>query len=269
MKLIAVDLDGTLLTSTNEISDFTRDTLIEASKACHKVVIITGRDFYASKYLGDELEFEKYDGLIASSNGANVFAPKENRSIINHQIDQDLAKEMMAFGKSLGFDVLIYHKGEILTEKKNAYSLDFLAKKNRMEYRICENLTRSLDFPVNKVLFTALPQTIEKNKEIFAQKFGKVVNPIHAMPQFLDCMPKGINKGRAIGEIADYFGIDQKDTYAFGDEINDLEMIEKAGVGVAMGNATKALKEIADQVTLSNDEDGIAHFVRENILKEK
>ena len=86
------------------------------------------------------------------------------------------------------------------------------------------------------------------------------------MPQFLDCMPPGINKGRSIIEIADYYGIDHKDTYAFGDEINDIEMIKMAGVGVAMGNANTYIKEIADKIALSNDEDGIAHFVRENIL---
>lgn len=88
------------------------------------------------------------------------------------------------------------------------------------------------------------------------------------MPQFLDLMPKGINKGKSILEIADYYKIDHKDTYAFGDETNDIEMIKMAGVGVAMGNASEYVKKIADFVTKSNDEDGIAHFVNEFIIKE-
>lgn len=89
------------------------------------------------------------------------------------------------------------------------------------------------------------------------------------MPQFLDCMPLGINKGKSILEIADYFSIKHEDTYAFGDEINDMEMIQMAGVGIAMANASNRLKKEADEITLSNDEDGIAYYIEKNLLKEK
>ena len=89
------------------------------------------------------------------------------------------------------------------------------------------------------------------------------------MPQFLDCMPLDINKGRSILEIADFFSIESKDTLAFGDEINDMEMIQMAGTGIAMANASETLKKEADFITLSNDEDGIAYYIEKNILKEK
>ena len=266
LKLIAVDLDGTLLTSSNTLTNFTKSTLIDACKKGHKLVIITGRDFYASNFIADMLEFEKYGGLVSSSNGGHVYSPKDKKVIISHMIDQDLAKEMIAYGKDLGFDFIIYNEGEILSDKEESYGIDFLAKKNKMPIRIVKDLDKKIDFSVNKVLFTADPKVIEKNKDKIAQKFAGKINPIHAMPQFLDCMPPGINKGRSIIEIADYYGIDHKDTYAFGDEINDIEMIKMAGVGVAMGNANTYIKEIADKIALSNDEDGIAHFVRENIL---
>ena len=268
MKLIAVDLDGSLLTSENNLTDFTKNTLIKASKIGHKVVIITGRDYYAANYIADLLDFKKYGGLISSSNGGNVYSPQENKTIINHTIDYILAREIISYGKKLGFDLIIYHDGKILAEKKDTYSLDFLANKNKMSVEIEPKLGEDLNFPVNKILFTGRPEIIEKNKEKLAKQFENVINPIHAMPQFLDLMPKGINKGKSILEIANYYKIDHKDTYAFGDEINDIEMIKIAGTGVAMGNASDYVKKIADFVTKSNDEDGIAHFVNEYIIKE-
>lgn len=268
LKLIAVDLDGSLLTSKNNLTDFTKNTLIKASNIGHKVVIITGRDYYAANYIGDLLEFKKYGGLISSSNGSNVYSPRENKTIINHTIDYILAREIISFGKNLGFDLIIYHDGKILAEKKDTYSLEFLANKNNMSVEIISDLEKYLNFSVNKILFTGRPDTIEKNKEKLAKQFENMINPIHAMPQFLDLMPKGINKGKSILEIADYYKLDHKDTYAFGDEVNDIEMIKMAGVGVAMGNASDYVKKHSDFITKSNDDDGIAHFVNEYIIKE-
>lgn len=79
-------------------------------------------------------------------------------------------------------------------------------------------------------------------------------------------MPKGLSKGKSLLEIAEIFNIDQKDIIAFGDEMNDETMIKAAGVGVAMGNAVEKIKEIADYVTLTNDEDGIAYYLDRFVL---
>lgn len=80
-------------------------------------------------------------------------------------------------------------------------------------------------------------------------------------------MPKGLSKGNSLLEIAKYYNIDQKDIIAFGDELNDETMIEVAGTGVAMGNVVEKIKEIADYITLSNDEDGIADYLEKFILE--
>ena len=80
-------------------------------------------------------------------------------------------------------------------------------------------------------------------------------------------MPKGIGKGESLLEIAKYYDIPIEDTIAFGDEENDLTMIEAAGIGVAMGNAIDLVKEAADYITLSNDEDGIADYLEKFVLK--
>ncbi|MCI7239371.1 MAG: HAD family hydrolase, partial [Anaerococcus sp.] len=83
--------------------------------------------------MGKDLDFDKYGGLVSSSNGANVYDMKNKKSIINHYLDKDLAQEMIDFGKELGLDLIINKDGKILVEKEDTYSLDFLRKKNKME----------------------------------------------------------------------------------------------------------------------------------------
>lgn len=265
-KLIAVDLDGTLLTSTNTISKKSKESIEKVLDAGHKVVIITGRDFYGSIKVAREL-FDRHEGgLVASSNGALVFDLAKDKPIINHTIPREVVKEMIAYGKSLGLDYLIYHDNKILAEKDDAYDLDFLSKKNKLEVEIIEDLVDKLDFDLNKLLFSAQPSLIEKVKSDFEEQFKGKVNPIHSMPQFLDCMPAGIHKGRSLLEIADFYGIDHKDTLAFGDEINDETMIEMAGIGIAMANASDYIKDLADDICPTNDDDGISLYLEENIL---
>lgn len=265
-KLIAVDLDGTLLTSTNTISKKSKESIEKVLDAGHKVVIITGRDFYGSIKVARELFDSHQGGLVASSNGALVFDLAKDKPIINHTIPREVVKEMIAYGKSLGLDYLIYHDNKILAEKNDAYDLDFLSKKNKLEVEIIEDLADKLNFDLNKLLFSANPKLIDQVKADFSEKFKGKVNPIHSMPQFLDCMPAGIHKGRSLLEIADFYGIDHKDTLAFGDEINDETMIEMAGIGIAMANASDYIKNLADDICPTNDDDGIAIYLEENIL---
>ena len=265
-KLIAVDLDGTLLDNKADISKAHKDILTRAMKAGHKVAIITGRHFYGSSDVAKELDFDKYGGILSSSNGANVYDFGKKENIINHDISPKLAREMIDFGTSLGFDFMIYEDGKIMAEKKDAYSMDFILAKNKVELFVDENLRENIDFGLNKIVFAADPEVMDKNFETFRDKFSDSINSIHSMPQFIDAMPKGIHKGKSLLEIADYFGIKREDTIAFGDEMNDDTMIEAAGTGVAMANANPEIKKIADEICPSNQDDGIAIFLENRLF---
>ena len=97
--------------------------------------------------------------------------------------------------------------------------------------------------------------------------YGENTAQVRSQRFYYEIMPKGLSKGNSLLEIAKYYNIDQKDIIAFGDELNDETMIEVAGTGVAMGNAVEKIKEIADYITLSNDEDGIADYLEKFILE--
>lgn len=244
----------------------TKDAIHQSLWAGHQVVIITGRDYYGSVHVAREL-FENTGGLLSSSNGANVYDLKSGRSLIDHTIPRDTAEDMVDYGLSLGFDYIIYYDGKIQVARPDAYDVDYLSKKNKLPIKVDPDLREKIgQIDLNKVLFSARAEEIDKHIGAFRDKFSPIVNPIHSMPQYLDCMPKGINKGVSLLEIADHYGISHDNTIAFGDEVNDIEMIKAAGCGVAMGNAKAELKEMADVVCGTNDADGIGRFILGEVL---
>lgn len=264
-KLIAVDLDGTLLDSKSQIPPANKLSLQRARENGHEVVIITGREYFSSVHVAKELDFEKYGGILSSSNGANVYDFKKKKSIINHFLDRSIVKDMIESGLSFGFDYIVYHQGEILVENPRAHALAYMAQKNKLPVKVIENLKDKIDFDLNKLLFTGEAEIISEHFKEFTNKFSSFANPVNSMPESIDVMPRGIHKGRSLIEIAEHLGISKENTIAFGDEINDETMIEMAGVGVAMGNANEKIKEIADYISLTNDQAGVAYYL-ENVL---
>lgn len=266
MRIIATDLDGTLLNSNHELSMENKNSLLEAMKLGHKVVIVTGRDNYAAMDIAKNLNLKEFGGLISSSNGARVYDCKKEKFIINHFIDKTIIDSIIDYGKSLGFDLVIYHDGKILVEKKDVCAIKYLRTKNKMPVIINPNLIADLNFEVSKILFTSDSDNMKNKFNKFSDKFEGLVESVHSLPETLDVMPIGITKGKSLREISDYYGINIKNTVSFGDEMNDLDFIKNAGIGVAMGNSIDKVKAIADYITLTNDENGVADYINKNIL---
>lgn len=265
MKLIGLDIDGTLITSKKQISPKTKDTLIRAMKQGHKVVIVTGRPTPGARELAEILEFEKYGGLLSTYNGGAITDCKTNKTLTSHPMDVDLAREIVKFSKNLDLEIILPYKNTIYTRNDNKYPKGE-ATMLKMDYKIVANLEDIIDFAPNKILFAQDPDRIEEPSQKLKEKFGDVTEQVKSARFYYEVMPKGPSKGKSLLEIADIFGIDQKDIIAFGDEMNDETMIQMAGVGVAMGNAVEGIKQIADYITLTNDEDGIAYYLDKFVL---
>ena len=127
----------------------------------------------------------------------------------------------------------------------------------------------SLDFAPNKILFSQDPNLIDDDAKKLMDKFSNKTTQVKSTPYFYEIMPKGIGKGESLVEIAKYFDMDMKDVIAFGDEENDQTMIEMAGLGVVMENGANFMKEKADFITKSNDDDGIAYYLEKFVFNEK
>ena len=265
-KLIAIDLDGTTLNQDSMITSKTKETLKKAINAGHHVSIATGRPFRMSHQFYQQLELTT---PMVNFNGALVHIPNqhwdgERETLINREI---------AF--------------EILSQKKQL-NLDFIAAENRDTFFI-----DSFDFFDEKIFASSRPgeknllspknlttnptSLLVRTDKRFAgavsaeltRQFGSYVDvrTWGGPTAILEIVSKGIQKAKGVQEIANYLSIDQKDVIAFGDEHNDLELLDYAGWGVAMANSTDQLKGIANDVTpLSNQEDGLAVYL-EKLLK--
>ena len=265
MKLIAVDVDGTLLNSNNEINPKTRDTLIKAGHAGHKIVIVSGRPTSGVKHLAKELNFDEFGGLLSNFNGGAITNYASDEVIVNHSLDRDLALELLNDTKDLDLEIIIPFEDQILSDTDNRY-LEFEHKILGLETRAVPDIRQNLDFAPNKIIFAKNEEILDQHIPFLLEKYGDRTSQVRSQRFYYEIMPKGLSKGKSLLEIADYYGIDKKDIIAFGDEINDVSMLEVAGIAVAMDNAVSPIKEIADYVTLSNDQDGIADYLEKFVL---
>ena len=268
-KIIAVDVDGTLVNTEGKITDRTRDALIAANKAGHEVMIVSGRPNKGLKDQAKTLGFDKFGGILSSFNGGMLYDFKNKKILSNHPMNLDLAKEILSFSKELDLGLIIPKGDVILTDD----SSDFYAKREskilNMPVKEVVDLRDELDFSPNKLLFTQDPDKIDPGAKKIFDKFSDRTVQVKSARFFYEVMPLGLSKGKSILEACNIFGIDRKDVIAFGDEMNDLSMLEVAGTAVAMANAIEKVKEIADYVTKSNDEDGIAYYLENFVLNKE
>ncbi|MDU2202737.1 MAG: HAD family hydrolase, partial [Anaerococcus hydrogenalis] len=140
-KIIAVDIDGTLLNSNREISKKTHDALIKAQQLGHIVVIASGRDPFGVYPFADILEFKKFDGLLSNFNGGRITNYKTGEVIINHSLDLNLAKEILQFSeKNLDMHYIIYSDDGILTSSSDTYTLKEICDKAFTSYKVIDDL---------------------------------------------------------------------------------------------------------------------------------
>ncbi len=266
MKLIALDVDGTLLNSNHEISQKTRRAIIKSLEEGHKVVIVSGRPTKAINHIAKELSLDKYGGLISAFNGGTIINFETGYELTNHTLDADLTKEILKESRDLDIDVLIPKNKTMISYRDNKY-LDLERKILGFDTEIREDIIESIDFNPNKLLLASDKKTLDELIPVLEKKYGKKTSLVHSQDFYYEVMPKGLSKGKSLLEIAEYYNMEQKDIIAFGDQMNDKTMIEIAGVGIAMANAIEAIKEIADYITLSNDEDGVANYLEKFVLK--
>lgn len=265
-KIIGVDIDGTLLNSKGEISPKTKAALIKAQELGHIVVIVSGRDVQGVIKYADALRLKDFSGLLSNNNGSRVTNYKTGETISQHFLDRELLKPLFDLAQTMNQESIFYIDGEIHTNKISRI-IKLSGEINSMNviedpkllYRTDYNLYNLILCSDDKKNLDAIEKTVRTD---FKDKFAFA----RSSDYYFEIMPKGYSKGTSLVEIAKYYNMDIKDVIAFGDANNDIEMIEMAGVGVAMGNAVDYIKEISDYVTLSNDEDGIAYYLEKFVF---
>jgi Cof subfamily protein (haloacid dehalogenase superfamily) len=255
-RLIATDLDGTLLRSDESISRRTRDALAAATAAGAAHIVVTGRAVPWTRHILDDLG---YDGLAVCGQGAQVYDAGEHRLLTSVTLDRQLAGVALA---KIEAEVGPLHlaasrdglEGEVLVGPGYAAT-------GRLPSTPFTDASDLWSAPLNKIYIQHPELSDDELAEAARQAAGGFVTVAMAGAGIVELLPLGLSKATGLSLAARRLGLKATDTLAFGDMPNDIPMFAWASRGVAMANAHAELKAVADEVTSSNEEDGIAVVV--------
>lgn len=265
-KLLVLDLDGTLTNSKKEITQHTKETLIKAQEAGLKVVLASGRPTYGVAPLANELELQKYEGYILAYNGGEIIDWKTRELMYEKQLDSDLLPYLYRCAKENDFAIVTYENEYVLTEKPDDEYVLKEALLNVMKIKKVDNFLEAVKHPITKCLIVGEPSRLALLEKEMYEKLKDRMGVFRSEPYFLELVPKGIDKAQSLSVLLEEIGMTKNEMIAIGDGFNDLSMIQYAGLGIAMENAQDVVKQAADFITLSNEEDGVAYAVEKFYL---
>ena len=263
-KLVAVDMDGTLLTPQLEISKETVETINRVIEKGVIFTLSTGRMYLAAMPFANMLNL---DVPIITCNGALTKCSKTGKVYDEKIIDKEHSSEIIRYCEEAGLSVSIYREDDIYI-KKNSENLDIHMQLDHAKPQIVDDFDSLLDGSIIKIMFNSSDKyNLELHTRKLYELYKEKLNFYFSLPHFVEIVHKEANKRNALENLAIKFNIKREEIIAIGDNFNDMDMIEYAGLGVAMGNAPDYLKEAAEFVTHSNDEDGVRHVLEKFILK--
>ncbi len=268
-KVLALDLDGTLVNSKKELTKRVKDALDELRDNGNHVVLASGRPLAGILPIAKKLEMEKRGGYILSFNGGCVTDCATMQQIHSRNINKEYISPLL---EALSYEECVplsYKYGKIISERDDEKYLIEEANINHLEILKVKSLKDELlasDHETQKILCTAEPENAARITYELAEMFHGRLNIFRSEPYFIEIVPIGTDKGSALDSLMKSMGYTRENLVACGDGLNDLTMINYAGLGVCMANGCEELKNNADYICSSNDEDGVASVVEKFFL---
>ena len=258
-KIISLDIDGTLYTSDKKISPETKAALLRTQEKGCILVLASGRPTAGLVPIAEQLEMQKFHGMLLAYNGGVVIDLTTQEKIYSNTIPNNLAKKLLKHLENFPDANPIVDDGEtIFTTDAESFKVPYESQSNHLKIKIVENIHDAVDFSPAKILIAEpenfMPHDIEKISAPFKNELDFVLST----PFYLEATPKGVSKADALKKACEVLKISTENIIAFGDAQNDIPMLKIAGYAVAMGNACEELKNLADFVTATNDDNGIA-----------
>ena len=224
-RIIALDLDGTLLNSQRVVTPRTLDLLLRLQEEGHKIVISTGRPIFGATKVAELLQLEKFGGYVMAYNGGVV---------------QDWKTKEIIYSNFLQHDAI---------------------KRNGLTFKKVDNFLKEVTYPISKCMIIGEPDSLHQLEERILDTHPTSFTVYRSEPFFLEVVPENINKATGLSVLLRHLIVPQSILIAFGDSYNDIPMIHFAGIGVAMGNAPQEVKDAADHIAPTNDEEGVAQVL--------
>jgi hypothetical protein len=266
IKLVVIDVDNTLLDSQHKLSKRNEKAIKDALAQGTRVILATGKNYGACKSIIEQLGL-KDPGIYTQG-----LCIHDANGTLQHQqtLDIEVVRKVITFAEDRGFAVVLYAQGRILARAKTTVIEELNTKWGDLPLEYVGPLQNILDTTkVNKVVaMSAYDDRKAKSLrwQLNAQINGNARLMNGGVDHMVEVLPPGGSKGTALKSLLKEMKIDPQQVIAIGDAENDIEMVKLAGLGVAMGNAQQILKDAADEITGSNDEDGVAQIIEKYVL---
>lgn len=269
IKVLALDLDGTLTNSEKKITEHTKQAVFAAVKQGVSIVLASGRPTIGILPLAKELELATHQGYILAYNGGRIIDMSTGKDIYHKMLPMEYFKDIYQIAKEHDLAMLTYDGDRIVSEHdEDPYVLRecFI---NKTKVHKADSLLEEIKAPVPKCLIVGDHEKLLPVRDYLQANYEGIFSVYFSEPYFLEVMPLGVEKSASLGILLEKLNASKNQLMACGDGLNDLTMLNFAGVGVAMENACKEAKEAADYITASNDEDGVAKAIEHFILSKE
>lgn len=263
IQAIAFDLDDTLLRDDRSISPYTLSVLRRAADRGIRIIPASGRTGSSMRKFVDVIGCAS---CYICCNGAEVRDPA-HRLMKQELLPVELGRQVAAWAEEKGVYAQVYDETRFYFNRYGKYAEDYMVSSS-LQGQYVGNLHDYLTEPTPKMLLMDEPERVAQLLQEAQQQWGHCASLTCSKPYFLEVNPLKATKGNALAWCSEKMGFRMADTAAFGDSLNDVSMLEAAGTGVAMGNAREDVKERIGRVCRTNQEDGVAKYIEEIILKE-
>lgn len=267
-KLIAIDMDGTLLDSENNVSNRTKQAIIKAKEKDVHIVIATGRILKSALHYSKKLDLK--NPIVASNGG--IMIDEDANVIYKKPLDKQAIREVVDCADKENIYCHLYDESRFYSSRKVQDVLDFYSEGSgsmKIDLELFEEIDDILieeDLNIYKLLFI----DEDYNKLLsFREKISKVknINISSSWSNNIEAMALDVSKGEALKKLCEILNIKPEEIMAIGDSENDLSMLNIAGLSIAMGNGSDKIKDKVDYITDTNDNDGVAKAIEKFILE--
>ena len=265
-KAISLDLDGTLVDSNKEIPKANKEAVWKAIDKGVAVILASGRPLFGVLPVAEKLELKKRGGYVLAYNGGNIWDCKEEKLVYSKNVPMECMEDICKVARKYDVSPLTYYNDLVISERAEDEYVMREAFCNSAKIMQVDDIPSFVDFPEAKVLLVGPHEKLLPAKEELEGMYSDVLDLFFSMDFFLEVVPKNVGKDSSLDELLKIIGIQREELVACGDGMNDISMIKYAGLGVAMENAYPEVKEAADVIAPSNDDNGVAYVLEKYFL---
>lgn len=268
IKLLALDLDGTLTNSQKKVSEKNKEYIKLAQEKGVKIVLASGRPVIGIKEVATELDLWNLGGYILAYNGGQIIDCKTNKDLIKNTISNEYYNEICSINQKFNVFALSYNNNGVICENDSNEYVIKEGYNNSVPVFKVSSLLQEIKSPVVKFMIVGEPIELQKTFEYMKKTFENKLNIFFSEPYFMEVTPLGIEKSSSLAKLTETLGYKSENVMACGDGLNDIPMLKYAGLSICMENGYDETKACADYIAPSNEDDGVAYAIQKFILED-